>query len=50
MGAIAEEQNESTARGYLIAADHPKRVRWAAKAVPNLELRTYTISFGFETP
>ena len=50
MGAIAEEEKQSTVRGYLIAADHPKRVRWAAKAVPNLELRTYTISFGFETP
>lgn len=48
MGAIAEEDGLEEIRGYLIAADHPKRVKWAAKAVPNLELRIYRINFGFE--
>lgn len=48
MGAIAEEENAQDVRGYLIAADHPKRVRWAAKAVPNLKLRTYRFTFEFE--
>lgn len=47
MGAVAEQDRLERVRGYLIAADHPKRVRWAAKAVPNLELRTYSFSFQF---
>lgn len=49
MGAVAEEDSLHKVRGYLIAEDHPKRVRWAAKAVPNLELRTYSVSFQFGT-
>jgi len=47
MGAVAEQDKLDRVRGYLIAADHPKRVRWAAKAVPNLELRTYSFNFQF---
>lgn len=48
MGAIAEEDNLEKVRGYLIAADHPKKVVWASKAVPNLRLKKYGFSFQFD--
>ena len=47
MGCIAEEFGEQV-RGILIAADHATRVSFAAKAVPNLALKTYRYRFEFE--
>lgn len=35
-------------RGIVVAGDFPRRVLFAARAVPNLELRRYTFQFGFE--
>lgn len=46
MGCIAEETGQPV-RGFLIAADHHPRVSLAAKAVPNLTLKTYSYRFEF---
>ncbi len=47
MGCIAEEENTSV-RGILIGSGHDPRVTFAARAVPNLELKTYRYRFEFE--
>jgi hypothetical protein len=47
MGCIAEEAGEMV-RGILVAGDHHPRVKLAARAVPNLELRKYRYRFDFE--
>lgn len=46
MGCIAEEE-DSPVRGILIAADHHPRVVYAARAIPNLELKRYGYRFEF---
>jgi transcriptional regulator with XRE-family HTH domain len=46
MGAISEREN-TPVRGILIAGDFSPRVIFAARAVPNLELRRYSFRFTF---
>jgi endonuclease len=36
-------------RGILIAADFPERIKYAARAIPNLELRRFQVRFQFDT-
>jgi hypothetical protein len=36
-------------RGILIAADFPERIKYAASAIPNLELRRFQVRFQFES-
>jgi len=48
MAALTEEGN-SNVRGILVAGDFPARVIYAARAVPNLELKKYRFSFSFNT-
>jgi RecB family endonuclease NucS len=47
MGAISEKKQKPV-RGILVAEDFPTRVIFAARAVPNLQLRKYTFRFSFE--
>lgn len=47
MSSVGEERGE-VVRGILVAGDHHPRVRLAARAVPNLQLRTYRYRFDFE--
>ncbi len=35
-------------RGMLIAADFPERIKYAASAIPNLELRRFQVRFQFD--
>lgn len=46
MGAVAETDKKPV-RGILVAGDFHKRVVWAARAVPNLELKKYSFQFTF---
>lgn len=46
MGCIAEETREPV-RGILIGSDHHPRVVFAARAIPNLQLRRYRFRFEF---
>jgi hypothetical protein len=47
MGCIAADRGGAV-RGILVASDHDQKVRLAARAVPNLQLRTYSYQFHFE--
>lgn len=47
MGAISEKQNKPI-RGILVAKDFPSRVVFAARSVPNLQLKKYSFRFSFE--
>ena len=47
MGAVSENANKPV-RGILVAGDFHKRVVFATRAVPNLELKQYTFQFSFE--
>jgi hypothetical protein len=47
MGALDEGRK---VRGILVAAGFPRRTILAAKPVPNLSLRKYSITFSFESP
>jgi hypothetical protein len=46
MGSIAEAEKKPV-RGILIAGDFHKKVIWAAKALPNLQLKKYSFQFTF---
>jgi hypothetical protein len=46
MGCVAAD-NGGDVRGILVAADHDPRVEFAARAVPNLELKRYRYRFEF---
>ena len=48
MGDIMEEDQASNVRGIIVAHEFDKRTQAAAKAVPNLQLVRYSISFRFE--
>lgn len=48
MGAVAESDGVPV-RGILVAGDFHKRVVWAARAIPNLELKKYSFQFSFES-
>ncbi len=47
MTSLAEEEHKPV-RGILVAAEFHPRVIFAAKAVPNLQLKKYTVRFSFE--
>lgn len=47
MGSIAETAQKPV-RGILVAGDFHRKVVWASKAIPNLELKKYTFQFKFE--
>jgi SepF-like predicted cell division protein (DUF552 family) len=47
MGAVAETDKKPV-RGILVAGDFHKKVIWASRAIPNLELRKYSFQFSFE--
>lgn len=36
-------------RGILIAADFPERIKYAASAIPNLQLRKFQVRFQFDS-
>ena len=48
MGAIGQQAQQSV-RGILIASDFHPRVVFAARAVPNVQLRQYRFKFTFES-
>lgn len=48
MGDIMEEDGASRVRGIIVAHDFDKRTIAASRAVPNLTLMRYSISFTFE--
>lgn len=48
MGAVAESDKKNV-RGILVAGDFHKQVIWAAKAIPNLQLKKYKFQFKFES-
>jgi len=47
MGAVAEADKKPV-RGILVAGEFHKRVIWASRAIPKLELRKYAFQFTFE--
>ncbi len=47
MGALSDKEQKPV-RGILVAGDFPPRVVFAARAVPNLQLKKYTFKFSFE--
>ena len=49
MGSVDHEPDRAV-RGILVAGDFEPRAVMAADAVPNLELRVYSFSFGFSKP
>ena len=46
MGTVGNPQNRPV-RGILVAHDFASRVRYAARAVPNITLRSYSFRFAF---
>lgn len=49
MGDIADEESGRRVRGILVAGDFDRKARSAARMVPDLTLRSYRVSFEFET-
>ncbi len=47
MGDIADEDSPQALRGIIVAHDFDQRTRSAARAVPNLSLMRYAVSFAF---
>jgi hypothetical protein len=47
MGALVEEE-EGEVRGLLVARDFTDKARYAARAIPGIELKRYGFSFTFE--
>ena len=47
MGDLAEEESTLAVRGILVAGDFDKKARAAARMVPNLSLRKYSLHFKF---
>ena len=48
MGDIADEDDPPAVRGIIVAHDFDQRTRSAARAVPNLSLMRYAVSFTFQ--
>ena len=49
MGDLQEEESGKKVRGILVAHDFDKRVKAAARVVPTLTLKKYSIEFKFMT-
>jgi hypothetical protein len=47
MGDLQDEENERTVRGILVAHDFDQRAKSAARVVPTLTLKKYSIEFKF---
>ena len=47
MGDIADEDEPEAVRGIIVAHEFDQRTRSAARAVPNLRLYSYAVSFAF---
>ena len=47
MGALGEEE-DGEIRGMLVAHDFTGKARYAARAIPGIELKRYGFSFTFE--
>jgi hypothetical protein len=47
MGDLQEEENEKKVRGILVAHDFDKRAKAAARVIPTLTLKKYSIEFKF---
>jgi endonuclease len=47
MGDLQEEEGGKTVRGILVAQDFDKRIKAAARVVPSLSLKKYSIEFKF---
>jgi endonuclease len=47
MGDVAAEQEGETVRGILVASDFDAKAKAAAKVVPCLMLRKYSVRFLF---
>ena len=47
MSSLSEEEHKPV-RGILVAGDFHKRALLAARSVPNLELKQYSVSFSFK--
>ena len=50
MGDVAEEEPDTTIRGIIVAAAFHKGAQSAARAVPNLSLKAYSVRFQFADP
>lgn len=48
MGDLITEDPERPVRGIIVAHDFDKRTAASARAIPNLSLKSYSISFSFE--
>ena len=49
MGDLAEEEGADQVRGILVAGDFDKKARAAARVVPSLSLRSYSVRFEFRS-
>jgi hypothetical protein len=47
MGDVAAEQEVGNVRGIIVASDFDGKAKAAARVVPNLTLRKYSIRFLF---
>ena len=47
MGDVSEEEPGEDVRGILVAGDFDKKARAAARVVPSLSLRAYSVCFSF---
>ena len=48
MGDMAEEEPEENVRGILVAADFNHNAKAAARMIPGLSLRSYSIRLEFQ--
>ena len=48
--AAVQQSDQCEVRGVLVARAFSKRLTWAAKAVPNVTLKTYSFQFTFGDP
>jgi RecB family endonuclease NucS len=49
MGDLQEEEDDKPVRGILVAHDFDKRAKAAARIVPSLTLKRYSLEFKFVT-
>ena len=50
MGDVADEEPDRVVRGILVAGNFDDKARAAAKVVPTLSLRRYSVTFEFSPP
>lgn len=47
MGDVITEENGAKVRGILVASDFDSKAKAAAKVIPNLSLKKYSVRFTF---